>query len=63
MSTAQLLPTGTLAAFIAAALLASVPSSEPARHGWLPRFGWILLRYVLLPVALVAIVSWFLLRR
>ena len=63
MSTVQLLQSGGLAAFIAAALLASAPSFMPAWRGWLPRFGWILLRYVLPPVLLVAIVSWCLLRR
>ena len=39
------------------------PGFLPARRGWLPRFGWILLRYVLPPVVLVAVVSWCLLRR
>lgn len=63
MNTVQLLQAGFLAALIAAGLLASAPGFLPARRGWLPRFGWILLRYVLPPVVLVAIVSWCLLRR
>ena len=63
MKAAQLLQSGTLAALVAAALLASAPGFEPARRGWLPRFGWFLLRYVLPPVVLVAVVSWCLLRR
>lgn len=63
MNATQLLETGTLAAFVAAGCLASAPGFEPARRGWLPRFGWILLRFVLPLVALVAVVSWCLLRR
>ena len=63
MNTTQLLQSGFLAALIAAGLLASAPRFLPASRGWLPRFGWILLRYVLPPVVLVAVVSWCLLRR
>lgn len=63
MNATQLMESGTLAAFIAAGCLASVPTFEPTRRGWLPRFGWILLRYVLPLVALVAVVSWCLLWR
>ena len=63
MNTNQLLQAGFLAALIAAALLASAPGFLPARRGWLPRFGWILLRYVFPPAALVAAISWCLLRR
>ena len=62
MNTFQLLESGGLAALIAAGVLASAPGFLPARQGWLPRFGWILLRYVLPPLALVAVVSWCLLR-
>lgn len=57
MNTVQFLQSGFLAALIAAGLLASAPGFIPARQGWLPRFGWILLRYVLPPVVLVAVVS------
>ena len=63
MSTNQLLQAGFLAVLTATGLLAAATSFEPARPGWLPRFGWILLRYVLPLVALVAVVSWCLLRR
>ena len=61
MNTVQLLQSGFIAALIASGLLASAPGFLPTRRGWLPRFGWILLRYVLPPVLLVAVVSWCLL--
>ena len=63
MNTVQFLQSGFLAALIAAGLLASAPGFEHAHRGWLPRFGWILVRYVLPPVVLIGLVSWCLLRR
>ena len=63
MNPTQVLQAGCLASLIAAALLAAAPGFLPARRGWLPRFGWILVRYVLPPVVLIGLVSWCLLRR
>ena len=63
MTAAQLLLAGLLASLIAASCLASVPTFEPARRGWPQRFGWFLLRYILPLAGMIAVVSWFLLRR
>lgn len=63
MTAPQFSLAGLVAALFAAGCLASVPVFEPARRGWLTRFGWILLRYVLPLVAMVAVISWLLLKR
>ena len=63
MTAAQIPLAAVMAAIIAAGCLASLPAFEPARRGWLTRFGWILLRYVLPLVAMVTVISWLLLKR
>ncbi len=62
MSGTQLLLAGLIGSLVAAALLASIPTFEPTRHGWLSRFGWILLRYLLPLGLMIAVISFFLLR-
>ena len=61
MTATQILLAGLLGSLIAASCLASVPTFEPTRRGWLQRFGWFLLRYVLPLAGMIAVISWFLL--
>jgi hypothetical protein len=63
MTFAQLLLDGFFGALFAAACLASLPNFQPMRQGWLPRFGWFLIRYALPLTSMLAVTSWFVLKR
>jgi len=52
-----------LGATFAAAVLASLPTFQPARQGWLPRVIWFLVRYALPAGAMLVVISWFLVGR
>jgi hypothetical protein len=52
-----------LAAVFAAGALASLPTFQAERRGWVSRFTWILVRYGLPFAAMTVITSWFVLRR
>ena len=61
MTFTQLFLDGLFGAIFAAAVLASLPTFQPARRGWVPRFTWILVRYSLPFAAMLVVTSWFLL--
>jgi hypothetical protein len=63
MTLPRLLLSGLLGAMFGAALLATLPTFQPARQGWLSRFSRFLARYALPLAAMLVVISWFLVGR